>query len=297
MQTFATAERRSARRPLAHPAPRAAIRQILHGLEAGRPVERIAEHVATGRVQRSPAVGVVVHGIDRHEGMLDDPSDDGAGNVDWPLSFAVTSPLEAKADVEVTGAPGDPCTDHDIGWLQTVHIHWLKLNYWGQAQGDGSITVPFGVQLPIGDGDDPASIWYHDTAHARPAGCNARVAPHIDDYPTLFQIPKVRLNTRTNRRNYLRGVSRGIHFVTTLVDSNPAGVEPLRFFYWNYQMEIEFTPNPAQPATAWPFAWKQNKANLERAVHVGQDDTVPLFTAPSPRFNASIIPNAPTERA
>jgi hypothetical protein len=92
-------------------------------------------------LQRMPDVGYVVHQLSRERGLLDDPEQSMVpGAVNWPLSFAVTSPLEAEADVEVTGAAGD-AADLEIGFLQEVHTNWLHFYYWGRSPGDGSIIV------------------------------------------------------------------------------------------------------------------------------------------------------------
>jgi len=251
----------------------------------GNALEKSSQTTAV-HLQRKPAVGFIVHSLVRNRGLLDDPSDDGAGNVSWPLSFAVTSPLEAEADVEVTGASGDPCTSHQIGFLQTVHSHWLHLYYWGQTAGHGSTIAKYSVQLPIRDGP-PGTFWYATTAHETPTGCNVHVGPKMDDYPTIFNLVKVHTNSKTGQPNYLTGVRRGISFVTTLVASGPTGVQPLRFFYWNYQMAVDFTPNYAAPNAVWPFTWKKNTANLGR-VHTGASGTVPLFTTATTPFNQSL---------
>lgn len=261
--------------------------------------DRVAESVVQGGsvgpvsqnsaalVQRKPDVGFVVHSLTRTAGQLDDPSDDGAGSVSWPLSFGVTSPLEAEADVEVTGVAGDPCASHQVGFLQTVHSQWLNFYYWGRARGDGSTVIKHTVPLPIRDGN-VSDFWY--SSHETPAGCGVRVNPIMSDSPVIFTLPKVHNNSRTGQPNHLTGVGRGIAFVTTLVESGPGGVHPLRHFYWNYQMEIDFTPNRAAPTTAWPFTWKKNRANLG-AVHSGADGAVPIFTTASTPYNQSLTEN------
>lgn len=263
-----------------------------------REAENISERVMQGGIigkpsqameallQRTPDVGFIVHDLSRDKGKLDDPSEDGAGNVNWPLSFAVTSPLEAKADVEVTGNAGDPCTSYEVGFLQTVHIHWLHIYYSSQQPGYGSSIVRGTSPLPIRDGD-PGDFWYTSTAHEAPTACNVHVHPGMDDYPTVFALSKVRTNSLTGQPNFLTGLSRGIHFVTTLVASGPTGIKPLRFFYWNYLMDIDFRPNFANPNTVWPFTWKKNTSNLG-GVHTGADSTVPLFTTATTPFNSSL---------
>ncbi|UCF91851.1 MAG: DUF4157 domain-containing protein [Desulfobacterales bacterium] len=267
----------------------------------GGPSDRISPNLRRIRLQRSPDVGFVVHRLDRNMGQLDNPEDDGAASVSWPLSFSVTAPLEAEADVEVTGAAGDPCVLYHVGFLQTVHQQWLHLYYWGQSAGHGSTIVRYGVPLPIRDGD-PATMWYEPALNAVPAHCNSHARPSINDYPTLFLVPKVRMNALTGQPNYLTGVSRGMHFVTTLVAAavHPAGlaapvVQPLRFFYWNYLMDITFQSNHAEPNAAWPFVWKKNKAH-PGGIHSGADPAVPYFTAPTAVYNANLVPNV-NERA
>ena len=255
--------------------------RVTQGGVIGKPSQTIET-----RLQRKPAVGFIVHNLSRDQGQLDDPSEDGAGHVSWPLSFAVTAPLEAKADVEVTGGPSDPCTSYEVGFLQTVHIHWLHIYYWGQRSGHGSSMVRWTSPLPIRDGD-PDDFWFSSAAHEAPTACNVHINPRMADYPTLFQIPKVRTNSLTKQSNYLTGLTRGIHFVTTLVASGPGGIRPLRFFYWNYLMDIDFRPNFAQPNAAWPFTWKKNTANLGRVL-TGADSTIPLFKTATKPYNSSL---------
>ncbi len=238
-------------------------------------------------VQRNPSVGYVVHSLNRDRGRLDNPDQQTTpGAVSWPLSFAVTSPLEAQADVEVTGGPGDTCTNHEIGFLQTVHSNWLSAYYWGASSGHGSTILTMRAPSPIRDGP-PGTMWYATTAHEAPSGCNTHVTPSMDDYPTIFQMAKMRTNSRTGQPNYLTGVRRGIAFVTTLVASTPTGVTPLRYFYWNYQMSIDFTPNRSNVNAVWPHNWNLNRANIGR-VHTGQDRTVPIFTSASAPYGSSI---------
>jgi hypothetical protein len=128
-------------------------------------------------------------------------------------------------------------------------------------------------------------MWYAADNNARPTACGDRVNTHMDDYPTIFSVAKYGTNSKTGQTNYLTGVRRGIGFVTTLVASRAAGVQPLRFFYWNYQMSIDFTPNYSDPDAVWPFHWNVNRANLGD-VHTGASGSVPLFTTPSPPYNA-----------
>lgn len=255
--------------------------RVTQGGVIGKPSQTIET-----RLQRTPAVGFIVDDLSRDQGQLDDPSEDGAGHVSWPLSFAVTSPLEAKADVEVTGGPSDPCTSYEVGFLQTVHMHWLHIHYSGQRPGHGSSIVRWTSPLPIRDGD-PGDFWYASTAHEASTACNVHVHPRMDDSPTLWQIPKVLKNSLTGQSNFLMGLTRGIHFVTTLVASGPTGIKPLRFFYWNYLMDIDFHPNFALPNAVWPFTWKKNKANLGR-VHTGADSTIHLFKTATKPFNSSL---------
>ena len=219
---------------------------------------------------------------------MDDPDQTTPGTIEWPLSFEVTSPLVVEADVEVTGNPGDPCADYQIGFLQTVHTQWLHYYYWGQDSGHGSTIIKFTVPLPIRDGDDPGIMWYTGTAHETPAGCNVHVNPGMDDYPTIFRVDKVHHNTHTGHPNYLTGVRRGIGFVTTLVASGPDGVQPLRFFYWNINMSVDLTPDYNHPNAAWPFVWKKNTVNVGK-VHKGADPIVPIFAGPTPLYVPSLI--------
>jgi hypothetical protein len=154
--------------------------------------------------------------------------------------------------------------------------------------------LSFTAPLPIRDGD-PGDMWYTTDGVDKPTACNTHVSPHMDDYPTLWDIDKVRTNSVTGRPNYLTYITRGIHFVTTLADSGPAGVTPLRFFYWNYLMDIEFKPNYAAPNAVWPFSWKKNTANIGK-VHTGGDSSVPMFTTASKPYNQSLTLNT-TENA
>ena len=236
-------------------------------------------------VQRNPAVGFNVKALNRTRGMLDDPSFSG-NQVGFPLSFAVHSPLEASALVEVTGARGDPCSSYHVGFIQTAHIHWLHVYYWGRHRGDGSVILKANVALPIRDGE-PGTFWYASTAHESPTGCNVDVEPGMDDYPTIWDVDKVRPNGQTGQPNYLTGITRGLHLVTTLIATNGSAVIPLRHFYWNYLMDIRFTPNYASPQSAWPFAWEKNQANLG-GVGRGRSGSVPMFTTATTPYNQSL---------
>jgi hypothetical protein len=256
--------------------------QVVQGRATDKPAQATITHL-----QRTPDVGFVVHHLNRTPGKLDDPADDGKGNVAWPLSFAVDSPLEANADVEVTGKSTDPCNRHEVGFLQTVHIHWLHVHYSGKTSKAGSSIVKWTSPLPIRDGD-PGDFWYSSSAHQAPTSCGVRVNPEMSDTPTIFALPKERVNSLTGQSNFLMGLTRGIHFVTTLVASGPTGIKPLRFFYWNYLMDIDFRPNFTHPKATWPFSWKKNIANLG-AVHTGADSTIPLFKTATTPFNSSLV--------
>ena len=137
-------------------------------------------------------------------------------------------------------------------------------------------------------------MWYEPANNASPSACGDIVNTHMDDYPTIFSVAKSGVNSKTGKTNYLTGVRRGIGFVTTLVASSAAGVQPLRFFYWNYQMSIDFTPNYTSPNAVWPFSWNVNRANLGD-VHTGRSSSVPLFTTPTPPYN-SVRTNQTIER-
>jgi len=238
-------------------------------------------------VDLMPDVGFLVRSLSRKAGVLDDPSDTG-GVVDWPLSFAVDSPLTAEAEVEVTGAAGDPCPSVDVGWLQTVWAQHLHYYYWGAAPGDGSVIVETHTTSPLPVRDGEAGIrWYASTAHASPTACGDRVTASMDDYPTVFNLSKVRRNSRTRKDNHLTGVRRGISFVTTLVAIEGSSVHPLRHFYWNYQMSIDFRPNRSSVTAVWPFTWNRNRANLGR-VRSGASGAVPMFTTASPRYGSML---------
>jgi hypothetical protein len=233
-----------------------------------------------------PDVGFTVRSLKPRTGQLGDPSDDGTGTVSWPLDFSVDSPMRAEADVEVTGGTGDPCSNHTVGWLQTVHMHWLRAHYQGWQTGHGRTVSSWLVPLPIRDGES-GTAWYSGTAQQSPTACGTHVHPVLDDYPTLFTFPKVHANSLTGQPNYLTGVTRGIHFVSTLAAQNPSGFEPLRFFYWNFQMSIDLRPDTAHPQHPWPFTWRTNRANVG-AVQAGSDPTVPLFTTPTKPYNDSL---------
>lgn len=262
--------------------------------------DRIAQDVMRGRagtiasrntgvmLQRNPDVGFTISNMNIKEGKLDNPTD-ANGVVTWPLSFGVTSPIEVFPDVEVTGSASDDCTAHTLGFLQTMHIHWANVHYKGQAAGDGSSIMSFDTPLPIRDGE-PGTMWYRSDNVATPTKCNEQIDPHMDDYPSLNDIPKVRENSLTGKKNFLSYITRGLHFVTTLVDDGPSGVTPLRFFYWNYLMDISFKPNFASATDAWPFTWSKNRGNADR-VHKGGSSSVPLFTTASSSFREEVKTN------
>jgi Domain of unknown function (DUF4157) len=150
-----------------------AAERALGGATAGR-----LSRPAAVSLQRKPDVGFNVRNLTRQRGLLDDPDQSLVpGAVSWPLSFAVTSPLEAEADVEVTGASGDNCTGSEIGFLQTVHTNWLHIYYWGQSAGDGSIIVKTTAPNPSRDGD-PGSMWYEPANNASPSACGDTVNTH-----------------------------------------------------------------------------------------------------------------------
>ena len=89
-------------------APETATGKRLLAHELTHVVQQGSKHNVQPELQKSPDVGFIVHSLTRKRGYLDDPSEDGAGRVSWPLSFAVTSPLDAQGDVEVTGGPPIP---------------------------------------------------------------------------------------------------------------------------------------------------------------------------------------------
>jgi hypothetical protein len=266
---------------------------------AEREADRSSERVTHGgflaplpergptHLQRKPDVAFTVHDLKRTPGRLDNPDQTTTpGSVSWPLSFAVDAPLTAEADVEVTGSPSDNCAAFELGFLQTVHSHSLQFDYLGQRPGHGTTIVKFTVDLPIRDGA-PGSFWYEPSQNATPGSCGVRVKPGFGDYPTIFDLAKVRNNSKTGQDNFLAAVKRTIGFVTTLVASGPAGVEPLRFFLWTFQMATSFTPDPANPNDEWTFNWIENSVTL-RDVHRGADATVPLFTTVTDTYNNSL---------
>jgi len=256
---------------------------VMHGQPG-----RITSQKTGVMLQRNPDVGFTVHNMNIEEGKLDNPTD-ANGVVTWPLSFGVTSPIEVFPDVEVTGSTGDDCTTHTLGFLQTMHIHWAHVHYKGQSPGDGSSMMSFDAPLPIRDGE-PGTMWYRADNVATPAACNEHIEPHMDDYPSLTDIPKVRTNSLTSKQNFLSYITRGVHFVTTLVDDGPSGVTPLRFFYWNYLMDISFKPNYANTTEAWPFTWSKNRGHADR-VHKGGSSSVPLFTTASTAYREAVQTN------
>ena len=261
-----------------------------HGPTPGPAADRRAVVIRTTAHTGTTPLSFIVHSFTTTPGRLDDPDQSiQPGTVNWALSFAVPSPITATADVETLGSSGDPCTQYQIGFLQTVHDHWLSIFYWGQQDADGYTIARYTVTLPIRDGER-SSMWYVDSDPGRisPTACNVHVNPSMDDYPTIFSLPKVHRNTITRHDNYLGGVIRGLFLLTTLVASGPGGVIPLRHFRWNYQMDIDFTPNPAAVNRDWPFRWIQNAANAG-AVQNGADATVPIFTTSTPTYNRSLI--------
>ena len=218
-------------------------------------------------------------------GKLGDPSQTG-NLVSWPLDFGVDSPITANATVNVTGDTSK-CSSYKVGFLQTVHGQWLHYYYFGKQKGDGAITVRTVSPLPIRDGD-PGMIWYSASTQAKLTGCNAPVTVTLNDNPLIFLLQKHINNTKTNKQNYLTGVSRGMHFVAFLVAQAPDGsITPLKSFYWNIHMEIAFSPNYVNPASEWPFKWKKNRGVHGKVFSGGVKD-VPYFTKPNPRYNDSL---------
>lgn len=239
------------------------------------------------RIDRSPAVSFNVRNLRRTSGRLDDPDQQTTpGHVGWPVSFAVNEPLKATADVVVSGGAADPCSRYQIGFLQTVHSNWLNAYYWGRSRGHGSAIMRITSPTPIRDGD-PSSMWY--SSHVSPTACNNTVQAEISDYPTIFNLEKTVTNSVTSQTNYLTGLDRGIHFVTTLVATDGSTVRPLRHFYWNYWMAIRFRPNYSNVNADWPFTWRTNRASLGR-IRRGRDGAVPIFTTASNTYNRSLTP-------
>ena len=239
-------------------------------------------------LQRNPEVGFVVHKLERKKGgKIADPDQISIPEaVSWPLSFAVTSPLDAEAEVEVTGAQGDDCTAYELGFLQTVHSQNLEFDYLGQRPQDGSAKKKMTVTLPIRDGE-AGSMWYESSSNATASACGSRVSPKIGDYPTILSVDKLYVNTKTNEYNYLSSVRRTIGFATTLVASGGGSVQPLRFFLWSYQMSGTFKPDYTSATNHWPFKWIENSTILRPVFH-GKDRTVPLFTSATDTYNGSL---------
>jgi hypothetical protein len=246
------------------------------------------------RLQRNPDVDFVVHGITAaRDGRLADPDQTDPGMVTWAVDFGVTAPLDASADVEVTGAAGDDCTAHTVGFMQTVHSQSLVFEYLGRSPGDGSVTVNWTVDLPIRDGD-PGNMWYEPTANATATACNQHVTPRIGDYPTIQGLPKRRTNGSTGRDNFLHSVRRTMGFATTLVAAHGTTVRPLRNFLWSYNMAITFTADPANVDDPWPFNWITNSTRVLDP-NPGAS-TVPLFADTSATYNQSLVENV-TEKS
>ncbi len=233
-------------------------------------------------IQLQPDVSFDVNSLTRVRGMLDDPSDDGT-NVTFPLSFSVNSPISADASVTVNGVAGDPCSTYQVGFLQTVHSQWLHMYHWGRRGGHGRMVTKGEVDLPIRDGD-PSTFWYDNSAHQGAVSCGATVTPHMDDYPTIFDIQKVETNTVTGEPNYLTGIIRGIHFVVFLVATDGTRFIPLKHFYWNYWMDIRFRPNYTDPTAVWPFDWRKNRSSVGGVIN-GGSRSIPMFTTPTTPYN------------
>ncbi len=236
-------------------------------------------------IQMSPDVNFNVNSLTRVGGMLDDPSDDGT-NVTFPLSFSVNSPISVDASVDVNGGAGAPCSGYQVGFLQTVHSQWLHMYYWGRRRGHGRLVTKANVNLPIRDGD-PSTFWYTDSAHEGVASCGGTVTPHMDDYPTIFDIQKVETNTITGEPNYLTGIIRGMHFVVFLVATDGTRFIPLKHFYWNYWMDIRFRPNYSHPTAVWPFDWRKNRASIGGVIN-GGSRSIPMFTTATTPYNHAL---------
>lgn len=241
-------------------------------------------------LQRNPDVDFVVRKLEREEGgKLGDPEQTSVAEaVSWPIDFGVTSPLEAKAQVEVTGAPGDDCTAFELGFLQTVHSQNLEIDYLGGKSEDGSTKRKWTVSLPIRDGE-AGSMWYESSSNATAPACGETANPRIGDYPTIFSLNKRHVNSKTNEYNHLTSVKRTIGFITTLVASGGGTVRPLRFFLWSYQMAGTFKPDFSDATVAWPFTWIENSTTLKPVESV-QGSTVPyaLFTSATDAYNTQL---------
>lgn len=236
-------------------------------------------------LQLKPDIGFNVNNLNRERGRMADPFDDGT-NISFPVSFEQSAPLEANAEVEVTGAEGDDCSAVDVGFLQTVHSQWLHIYYWGRSAGHGSIIERYTCPLPIRDGDS-GTFWYADSAHAAPSGCNATVNPSMSDTPIMSSVVKVQQNSVTGQDNFLTGIIRGIHFVTTLVAVVDGNVRPLKHFYWNFWMDLRFRPNYTSPTDAWSFEWRVNRSTIGGLIN-GGSRSIPIFTTPTSPYNDEI---------
>ena len=179
----------------------------------------------------------------------------------------------------------ETCSSYKVGFLQTVHRQWL--HYYFGSRGNGSIIERVISPLPIRDGN-PGMIWYSSAAQAKFVGCNTPVQVTLDDYPTIFFLQKYRNNIKTNKRNYLTGVSRGMHFVAFLVaQASNGSIIPLKYFYWNFHMDITFSPNYNNLTSLWLFQWKKNRSVHSR-LFSGASRSVPFFTVSAPRYNDSL---------
>ncbi len=268
-----------------------------HGPTPGPKADRRSVVIRSTAHTGPRALGFIVHSLNTRTGRLDDPAQDmPPGKVSWPLAIGLPGPLRARADVEVVGGTGDPCAQYQIGFLQTVFDQWLNIYYSGRQRAHGHTVIEYKVSLPIRDEERTfrgggSSMWYSNNVPGRisPAACNMRVNPEMNDYPTIWWLPKVHRNTRHRAANYLTGVFRGMTFLTTLVASGPGGVIPLRHFQWFYMMDIDFTPNYAAVNQVWPFRWNVNKA-YSTTVQNGADKNIPIFTTATPTYNQLLKP-------
>lgn len=206
------------------------------------------------------------------------------------ISVPPTGQISISALVQVNGAAGDACDQHEIGTTQTAWIAWTVAHYRGRNPGDGSITVEHRPPMPMRDPGAGGDVWYNPNRMRnviKPASCGDSVGVFHVDSP-YHAIPKARNNGTVpgNPLNYLRSYSRGLHLVTYLTARDPAGAflrRPLRFMYWNSRQDFRFTPDFANPLQMWAHTG-QVQVNIG-ARGSGEVGDAPYFTTSGGHFN------------
>jgi hypothetical protein len=192
-----------------------------------------------------------------------------------PVVIEAERPIEMRGRCKITGNSGDD----PAGWtLGLIQLQWIETN-WGYYQGqkdvDGSCFVQRGrpPARPTQGCRDTAEVgailFDNNPGHDRTvvkAG-----TPFPIDMTALFSdgpndsYPLKRLNTRTNKINFLREVQLEFHFCTILALMNPDpalkilamldlenAFTYLKHVFWNVHWQAQFLPTDfSNLAAAW----------------------------------------------